>query len=132
MSCEKDTCNSNERQFCSIKEMKSRLIKTGVDIKSEHVHVDIATACLKVEDSGIFELFEPDVNNHPLESLEIFDRNNERMRIMKESTPMKDMFPIIKDKTMTPNNLTSVMSILSSLLKIPTHDVDHATKSRCK
>ena len=39
---------------------------------------------------------------------------------------------IIKDEHVTPNNETSFLSILSSLLKLPTHDVKYATKSHCK
>ena len=80
--------------------MKSRLINTGVSVKSECTRMDIATVHSKVEDSGMFELFEPDVDKVkcPLECPETCDRNNKRIRIMKESTPMKDTSSMIKDK----------------------------------
>ena len=71
--------------MCSEKEMISRLIKPGVNIKSECTHMGIATMHSKVEDSGMFEFFERDVDKvkRPLESPQTFDRNNKRIRIAK-------------------------------------------------
>ena len=105
-------------------EMKKRLMKASINIKVECTHVEITTAHSKVEDSGVFELFEPDIDKVkcPLENPETFDRFNQSLIITKESTPMIDMSAMINDKSMTPSDLTSFLSMFSSLLKLPANN----------
>ena len=69
-------------------EMKKRLMKASINIKVECTHVEITTAHSKVEDSGVFELFEPDIDNvkYPLENPEIFERGNQLLNITKKTS----------------------------------------------
>ena len=134
MSCERNTGDMTATQINSENEMKKRLIKTGISIKVECTHVDITTACSTVEDSGMFELFEPDIDKVkcPLENPETFECSYQSLTITRESIPMIDMSSITNDESMTPSDTTSFLSTFSSLLKLPANDEQHATKSHFK
>ena len=95
------------------------------------MHLETNTVRSTVEDTEIIELFESDVDNAKflIEIPEVFNRDNNKLSMIKEGVPMKDATSIIEDKSMTPSNETSFIFILSSLLKLPTNDYQHVIKS---
>ena len=103
---------------------KERLNETGVDVKSACSHMDIVSTCSLVEDSWMFESFEPDIKKvkFPLEGPETFLRDCPKINMLKEKTPMKDASMLLRDDNTCHEDATSVLSMFSSLLKLPSND----------
>ena len=63
----------------------------------------------------MFELFELSIDQveFPLDNPDLFNPDSNKLRIMKEITPIKDISSIIRDKKNTSVHATSFMDILS-------------------
>ena len=59
--------------------MKNRLVKSGIDVKSMCSHLDVTTAHAVTEDTGVFKIFQKDIENvkFPLERSEVFRPDND-------------------------------------------------------
>ena len=94
----------------------------------------ITTIYSTVEDSGMFELLEHDIDKVkcPLENPETFERGDQSLNIAKNRIPMIEMSSTTNDESMTTSDAISFLSMFSSLLKLHENDEQHATKSNYK
>ena len=126
--------DGSKNDMTSETKMKERLNKTSVDVKSEYSHMDIMSMCSLVEDAGIFELFDPDIKKvkFPLEGPEILLRDCPKINTLKEKIPMKDVSMLLRDNNACHKDVTSVLLMFSSLLKLPSNDEMHGKNSNYK
>ena len=111
-SWKRSTIHVNKDNITSENEMK-RLIRIGVDVKTACSYLDITSVYSFVEDVGMFELFESAIDEvkFPLESIDIFNHNNDKLQIIKEYVSSKYVSSIIKDKCMSSSKVMSFVSI---------------------